>query len=512
MKQQVLIDGWWIRQATEAEKTADHASFSQVPCADKDGWVFTKNAEQIQKVLLENSLLDERVAVGETERCAWIEQEDWIYRCDFHCDNDSLEQGKRNYLNFKGVDLFADFYLNGEWIGSHDNMLIPKRIEVTGKLQKENHLMVYFYSTRKRMDALFAAMPEEFQRNSKPHCMLRKGQIEFGDAGKVSMINVGLYADVLLEVIDLAEITWPDIETTLDFWHRFADIHYTLHGSGTLGTAYFTTALYSPSGILLHEEQIPLLSETPEWQASSSIRVPSPELWWPIHYGKQPLYRLVFSLYADGRLLDTAERQIGIREVKKTGDMRFRINGKEIKQWGALLEPFNGLTHRWDSRKCREMLDLTEHANINTLRIWGGSMQFEDELYNECDRRGILLWHEFCLSWHPTPDTEEYSRQYRREAEYEVRRVKHHPCVLLYSGGNESLVGLIEGLPDHPAFGWKAFMKDFKEVCQKLDPNRFYLDSSPCGGDYPSDPAGRRLPSALLHLPPCGDAIPSLCL
>ena len=255
LKQQVLIDGWWIRQATEAEKTADHTSFSQVPCADKDGWVFTKNAEQVQKVLLENSLLDERVAVGETERCAWIEQEDWIYRCDFHCDNDFLGQGKRIYLNFKGVDLFADFYLNGEWIGSHDNMLIPKRIEVTGKLQKENHLMVSFYSTRKRMDALFAAMPEEFQRNSKPHCMLRKGQIEFGDAGKVSMINVGLYADVLLEVIDLAEITWPDIETTLDFWHRFADIHYTLHGSGTLGTAYFTTALYSPSGILLHEEQ-----------------------------------------------------------------------------------------------------------------------------------------------------------------------------------------------------------------------------------------------------------------
>jgi hypothetical protein len=31
-------------------------------------------------------------------------------------------------------------------------------------------------------------------------------------------------------------------------------------------------------------------------------------------------------------------------------------------------------------------------------------------------------------------------------------------------------------------------MEDIKNICRRLDPDRFYLDSSPCGGDYPSDP------------------------
>ena len=69
---------------------------------------------------------------------------------------------------------------------------------------------------------------------------------------------------------------------------------------------------------------------------------------------------------------------------------------------------------------------------------------------------------------------------------------RHSACFkltfLLYCGGNESYVGMVEGIPEKLEYGWKSFREDFKSTCRRLDPERFYLESSPCGGNYPSDP------------------------
>jgi hypothetical protein len=488
MKESLCIDDWWIKQAGKEDASVFHTAVfdSTAFFPSDDGWIHAGIADQVQKVMLEHGLIDERVGIGETERCSWIENEDWIYRASFNAP--ASAKGKDVFLYFGGVDLFADFYLNGEHIGSHDDMLIPKRIPVSGKLKKENTLFVYFHSTRKRMQELFNAAPEIMQKYSKPCCFIRKGQIEFGDAGKVSMINVGLFEDVFLEIIDRCEITWPDINLKFDYWYRFVDIRCDLHIRGSAPDLRVEMRIFDPDDKTLGTAKWTESYSGSEITAPLTFRVEQPRLWWPKNYGEHPVYKAEFALYSGDQLLDKTVRTIGLRKIEKTGDMRFRVNGKEIKQWGALLEPFNGLTHRWDKEKCREMMALTDHGNMNTLRIWGGSTQFGEDLYDECDKRGILLWQEFCMSWTPIPDSEEYSQKYRAEAEYEVCRVKHRACVLLYSGGNESEVGFIEGIPEKLEFGWKPFLEDIKNVCRQLDPERFYLDSSPCGGDYPSDP------------------------
>lgn len=481
MKTNRILNGWYIHQAEDSSLLSTEAQL----CSE-NGWVFADVADQVQKVLLDHGMIDERVSIGETERCAWIEQVEWIYACDFDC---TAEEMKRvSFLHFGGVDLFADFYLNGEYIGSHQDMLIPKRIEVTGKLCEHNRICVFFHSTRKKADELFNAMDDTFKRNGKRFSMVRKGFIEFGDAGKVSMINVGLYADVILQTYEKAEIAWPDIDYTFDYWYRWVKIRSCIHLSGNAEGLKVIAKLYNPAGKKMFEHESSAVQTNEDYIVTIEQTVNPPELWWPVHYGSQPLYRLEYLLMNDDTILDTVSRIIGLRNIEKTGDMRFRVNGREIKQWGCLIEPYCGLTHRWNSKKNKEMLALVLHANMNTLRIWGGSMQFDDEFYEECDRLGILVWHEFCLCWHPAPDTEEYSNLYHAEAEYEVRRVKHHPCVLMYSGGNESEVGFVEGISEKLSNGWTPFMRDFKEVCRRLDPARFYLDSSPCGGDYPSDP------------------------
>jgi hypothetical protein len=486
MKEKMILHGWWIRRASEQEVGNAFKMEENEMIGEQNGWVYSGIADQVQKVLLDHGMIDARVGIGETEQCSWIEECDWLYACDFVCD--LPWQADKAFLNFLGVDLFADFHLNGHYIGSHDDQFIPKRIEISKFLEKQNRLVAYFHSPRKMMEKLYKEMPESWHGIVAPPSLLRKGHIDFGDAGKVSMLNVGLFEDVVLELVDHVEIDWPDINVDFDHWYRFADVSCIVNCTGIKDNLSIRMSITDPDGTLLSAERADAFPNSEKWQQAITIRVENPKLWWPKNYGDHPLYRLDIELLSGDEVLDCVSRKIGMRKIEKTGDMRFRVNDKEIKQWGALLEPFSGLTHRWNPSKCHEMLELTDHCNMNTLRIWGGGMQYGEELYDECDRLGILIWQEFFIDWTYMPDSEEYRIKYRAEAEYEVKRVKHRACVLLYSGGNESLVGLLEGTYRKIDVGWKIFTEDFAKPCHELDPNRFYLTSSPCGGDYPSDP------------------------
>ena len=64
----------------------------------------------------------------------------WYY-CRFaaECDSRQLQE-----LVFEGLDTYATVYLNGQIILEADNMLIPYHVDVTGKLQQTNELVIHF--------------------------------------------------------------------------------------------------------------------------------------------------------------------------------------------------------------------------------------------------------------------------------------------------------------------------------------------------------------------------------
>ena len=477
MKKRNILAGWELMPAPNDKAAAVAAGFPE------NGPVFMELPDQVQAVLLRKGILYEGVAVGETDTCRWIENCDWEYTCTFSATPE--KDGEKSFLFFEGLDLFADIFLNGKKIGSHDNMFLPKRVEVTGTLQQENLLKVVFASPRRKMEELEQKMPENWHGIVQPRVLLRKDSIDFGDVGKVIMLNVGLFGDVFLERTESCEIDWTDIEVHFDPWYRTAELSCKVYVAGTVSGSRAEVTLTDPNG-----KAVASVTEAVcDGCAECILNVEKPKLWWPKNYGSHPLYTVTARLFAaDGTQADLDCKTVGLRKIEKTGDMRFRINGLEIKQWGALLEPFNGLTHRWDAQKCAEMMALCDHANINTLRIWGGGMQFGETLYDEADRRGILLWQEFFNNWLYMPDSEEYCAQYRAEAEYTVKRVKHRASVLLYCGGNECVDAMISATNRQCAVGYRIFEREFAEPCRRLDPERYYHMSSPCGGDYPSDP------------------------
>ena len=143
-------------------------------------------------------------------------------------------------------------------------------------------------------------------------------------------------------------------------------------------------------------------------RAESAVLVESPQLWWPRPYGAHPLYRLQTELLQDGTVLDLRSQNVGIREIRRVGDFQFTVNGTPIRLWGSNVAPFQAVSHRWDPARALKVLRLPETPNMNALRIWGEGVPYGEELYDFCDREGILLIHDLFSEYGYWPDDRAY--------------------------------------------------------------------------------------------------------
>jgi hypothetical protein len=147
------------------------------------------------------------------------------------------------------------------------------------------------------------------------------------------------------------------------------------------------------------------------------------------------------------------------------------------------------MTHCWRHDRATRLLDLAERGNMNVLRVWGGGHLPPREFYDECDRRGILVWQDFMFGYgmHPSED-EDFAAECRAEVEDVVRRLRNHPSILLWCGGNENHMGWDFAFAGEPETGSNLFDEIMPEVCARHDPTRLFHKSSPYGGPVPNWP------------------------
>ena len=73
------------------------------------------------------------------------------------------------------------------------------------------------------------------------------------------------------------------------------------------------------------------------------------------------------------------------------------------------------------------------------LRVWGGGIYEKNVFYEECDKNGIMVWQDFANSCgHPPDDHMWFLENIIAEAEYQVKRLRRHPSIVMWCGGNES--------------------------------------------------------------------------
>src|SRR5258708_37214954 len=64
--------------------------------------------------------------------CEWVPDRTWLYKRHFRIDEE--HRNKRLQLCFEGVDYDAQFFLNGEQLGSHRSMYTPACFEISDLL------------------------------------------------------------------------------------------------------------------------------------------------------------------------------------------------------------------------------------------------------------------------------------------------------------------------------------------------------------------------------------------
>ncbi len=428
----------------------------------------------IHPLLVGMGVIENPCIHGNSEEIQWISDCGWVYQTAFSKGAGEFSHAS---LTLKGIDTYADVYLNGELLGSTEDVYLPYTFPVEKYLQEENVLLIHVKPPLPILDQV--TVSEDWADLIGPATKGRVLYSAYGDylGPKPCLIHMGLYDDVILEQWN-SRLTEVDVTSTVDLEQDAAKIEVRPQWDG--GTKVEVVIL-SPK-----EEVVFSQSVLPGEKAEAILT--SPEYWWPTGMGEQPLYTVRAMLYDGERETDRQEKKIGIRKLELAGDFDFRINGQPLKLWGGCLAPFNTLSGCYDVERMKGIMELAELAHFNCFRLWGEDGVIPDVFYETCDEKGLLVWQDFFTGnavYDNNPHLEDLMKQ---EAIHQVKRLKHHPCILLWCGGNESLMKRDFEFPEKEYPNRKIFLEIFAEVCKEYDPERYYHPTSPYGGAFENDP------------------------
>jgi beta-mannosidase len=433
--------------------------------------------------LVRHGVLPEELYAGDNIHLVrQYESHEWWYQREFvtpAVDDRDVE------LVFHGVDCLATYWLNGEWLGESENMLIEHRFDVTGRLVAggTNTLTVRLRSP------LLAAMEKPYSPRQAQSWLqmnieslwIRKAPHSYGWDIMPRALSAGLWRGVELvvhESVEIREITASIL--ALDAPKALVGIYYelktapallqdaTLRVTGVCGESRFTYArrIHSVAGML-------------------RVPVEDVQLWWPLGYGEANLYTLTVELLCGETVVATHTSHAGLRVVElvrtdpvdgRRGEFLFRLNGVPIMVKGANWVPAD-VFHSRDADRIAGHLALFIEAGCNMVRCWGGGVYEDHAFFDACDRRGLMVWQDFCMGCGLYPQAPEFLEAIRREAEAVVRKLRYHPSLVVWCGDNECDENAFSVGLDPNAN--RLTREILPGVLAEADPFRVFIPSSP---------------------------------
>ena len=237
--------------------------------------------------------------------------------------------------------------------------------------------------------------------------------------------------------------------------------------------------------------------------ASATFHISNPSLWYPVRYGKQPLYTVKATLLSDRDEIDTVTKKIGLRRAELVQDplkdqpgssFFFRINNIPIYCGGSDWIPADNFIPRISRERYYDWVKLVADGNQFMIRVWGGGIYEEQAFYDACDELGILVWQDFMFGCGNYPAWPELLKSIQREAEENVKLLRHHPSIVIWAGNNEDYQyqeseSLTYDYANKDAESWLKtdfparyiYEKVLADVCQELIPGTYYHFGSPWG-------------------------------
>ncbi|KAH9879445.1 hypothetical protein IAQ61_001263 [Plenodomus lingam] len=454
----------------------------------------------------------------------WVGDETWTYRTTFAAPPDHSLPNVTTMLKFEGLDTFATVHLNGEEILVSDNMFIEHRVDVSAKLKQEaNVLEIIFESARKKglelvgkHENLHRYIVHQTEISRGP---VRKAQYHWGwDWGPILM-TCGPWKPICLETYTtrLSDL-WVNYELSGDL--KSTAVKLSVQHDGPV-EKLLVGILDTTTKEVIRKKLVEVNSQSASGQVEHTFNIDNLNLWWPLGYGSQHLYEVQVqamgvSTSGDDIPYHSITQKLGFRKVelvqKPDGhgiSFYFRINNIEIFCAGSCWIPADSFLTRITAQDYRDWVELTASGNQIMLRVWGGGIYEADALYNAADELGILIWQDFAFACANYPTHPSYLSSIILEATQAVRRLRHHPSLVIWAGNNEDYqirekYNLTYDGDDHDPQSWLDTDFPARYIYEYLLPN-LTRSESPQIPYHPSSPFGNGTSTVVTVDPTIGD-------
>ena len=353
---------------------------------------------------------------------------------------DASLKGRRVLLDFEGIMLVADVYLNGQRIGGTDYGYVGFEIDVTRLLRygQPNELLVVA-STQK-------------ENNSRWYT------------------GGGLFRDVKLVTTpaDLYFGRHPLYITTRQ--NRYVSLSAEYTNRTNAKETRMNVKIYAPDGSLVAEttatrkrnpQTRTLEMQTPE------LEIANAQLW---DTESPNLYKAVCQLLReDGTVADEYAEHFGIRTIEFGPDFGMKLNGKKVLLKGyANHHTLGALGAAAYPRAIEKRLKLMKQFGMNHVRT--SHNPYSRSFIQLCDKLGLLVVDELYDKWtqQHTGGRVPFMNHWAADVTEWVKRDRNSPSVVLWSLGNE-----LQQDPNQPFndFGVTCY-KMMRPVLQRYDSTR----------------------------------------
>ncbi|KAK2519920.1 Manba, partial [Columba guinea] len=472
----------------------------------------------------------------------WISLDNWTYSRTFKSPFDIRKWQKVN-LVFEGVDTVAQILINNITLGRTDNMFNRYSFDITSVIKEVNFVEVHFLSAvsyaaeQSRCHKAYSvppACPPPVQKGECHVNFIRKEQCSFSWDWGPSFPTQGIWKDVRIEAYNHYHLIYFSVTSlfvkSVQQWSLEIESIFDvvaskpLAGLVTVNIPKLQTQQTFSVKLQPGEGSVVLLVNI---NKSSAV-----EAWWPNGHGKQTGYNMTTTFIMEtGHQIEKFSKVTGVFRDRisalgifipitfptaKSGNAKcdprayfrtvelvqepipgspglsfyFRINGRPIFIKGSNWIPADSFQDRVTYDTLWLLLKSAADANMNALRVWGGGVYEQDEFYDICDELGMMIWQDFMFACALYPTDQNYLESVRAEVSHQVRRLKSHPSIILWSGNNENEAAIASNWFSIPYADRETYIKDYvmlyvkniQEIVLAEDKSRPFIASSPTNG------------------------------
>lgn len=426
-----------------------------------EGWRFHQSGNEcwhdatvpgtVHTDLMRAKVIDDPFFRLNEQTVQWIDKHDWSYEDHFTPTAEELSATNQEIV-FKGIDTYGDVYLNGSRILVSNNMHRTWVCNVKGILKAgDNKLEVYFHNPIQPGIKKFDSLP--YRHNTGPDQSWiggifdktispfhRTASFEYGWDWGPRLVTFGIWRPVSLR-------TWTD-ERINDVWYQQKSITKSLARLKTVVEVNADSVQKGAVLTILADRKKVASVNTDLKKGLNKVEVDyvikQPRLWWTNGLGEPYLTNFKATLEVKGKVVDQNEQRIGLRSIvlhnekdKYGHNLYFELNGSPLFAKGADMIPNDNFLSRSTDSVYYKVVKDCKDVNMNMIRVWGGGIYEDDSFYKYCDEMGILVWQDFMFACCTYEVDDEFNENVRQEAIDNVRRLRNHACIAVYTGNNE---------------------------------------------------------------------------